>query len=147
MALGQELGLVFPIFAHAGVVKMLQHMWKEWGWGRSCSWLEGRGKKRESCLKQNPPNTKSLCGCGGKGEEQSRAEQGCSGTGLRAGARHDLCSPSSPLVLLGTMFGCPLEIVCRGRILSEQLSLSLCKEDLPSPCVAQDNVSGAQRSF
>lgn len=59
MALGQELGLVLPTFAHAGVVKALQPMWEERGRGRAHSWLEGRGKKRESCLKQNPLNTKS----------------------------------------------------------------------------------------
>lgn len=57
MALGQELGLVLPVFAHAGVVKMLQYMWKEQGWGRACSWLGGRAKKRELCAKQKIPPT------------------------------------------------------------------------------------------
>lgn len=122
MALGQEWGLVLPIFAHAGVVKMLQHMWKEWGRGRACSWLKERGKKKELCLKQKiPPKQNPPCGCGGKGEEQSRVvlgqEQphvGPSWPGSGLGAHCELCLPLSPLVLLGTAFGCPLAI-CAGE--------------------------------
>lgn len=104
MALGQELGLVLPIFAHAGVIKMLLHMWKEKGWGRACSWLEGRGKKREGCLKHKiPPAQITLW----MWWQRGRAEQGGSGTGaathwpflawVRVGAHCELCSPLHPL--------------------------------------------------
>lgn len=79
MALDQELGLVLPVFAHSGVVQTLQHMWKEWGQGRACSWLGGRGKKRESCLKQKiPPNIKSALWMWW---QRGRAEQGRAGAG------------------------------------------------------------------
>lgn len=96
MALGQELGLVLPTSAHAGVVKVLQHTWKEQGRGRACLWLEGRGKKRESSLKQKiPPITKCPLWVWWQREEQSRVV-GPSWPGSGLGARCELCSPLSP---------------------------------------------------
>lgn len=117
MTLGQELGLVLPTFAHAVVVKTLQRMWKERCRGRALQLavfargLKGEVRRGNLCLKQKIPTMigGSSCGAGRKGEERSEVMLGSeqphvcsswlvSGVG---GARSQLCSPLSRLLLLG----------------------------------------------
>lgn len=148
MALGQELGLVLPAFAHAGVVTMLQHMWKEQGWGRACSRLGGRGKKRESCLKQKILPVDVVA----KG--RSRAGTGAAtlwplltllGQGL--GLTVSSAPPFHPLCFWGQYLGVPWGSCAWGRAFQAAPPAPLQRGDLPSPCLPQGDVSGAQRRF
>lgn len=160
MTLGQELGLVLPTFAHAVVVKTLQRVEGEVS-GQPAAFARGlKGEvKRGNCVsnRKSPPRSevppaelvrKGKRGAGSCWEASSHAFAP-PGSGLGRGARSQLCSPLSLLLLLGrTMFNCPSGVPHRrGRAFPSSSPLSLCKGSYSFSFSAPGGCKQSRRDF